>query len=162
MERFQRENRLSSPTCTHISPNLTRANPWNANLTALQLRNEDSYDQRQSLAAAEVSRSYQSAEEKRIDHNNNYIGHWPREKRDGHKKAVKFARDEAVLYGEESRRHRDVRRLVPFWGSLANLGSPVMIAGGTKCRRTWMNTSRKRMTEAFRRFSCAFNSETFP
>lgn len=73
------------------------------------LRNEDSYDQRQSLAAAEVSRSYQSAEEKRIDHNNNYIGHWPREKRDGHKKAVKFARDEAVLYGEESRRHRDSR-----------------------------------------------------
>ena len=95
-------------------PNLARVNPRNANHTALQ-RNEDSYNQRQSLAAAEASRSYKSEAEKRKDHNSNYIGHWPREKREKHRNAVIYAQDKSVSYEVESQKHRDVHRLKSFW-----------------------------------------------
>lgn len=87
------------------------ANQSNANLTKPQLRNEDEFDRRQSLAATGISKSYQSVAEKRNNHNNDYIGHWPREERRGHKGAVKFAKGEADKYSDESQRHVDVRRL---------------------------------------------------
>ncbi|CAF9920034.1 MAG: hypothetical protein ALECFALPRED_001410 [Alectoria fallacina] len=73
------------------------------------LRDEDSFDQRQGLAAAQASRTYQTASEKRNDHNNDYIGHWPRKQRDGHKKAVDTARKRSIAYGDRSQRHRDSR-----------------------------------------------------
>ena len=87
------------------------ANQSNANLTKPQLQNEDEFDRRQSLAATGISKSYQSVAEKRNNHNNDYIGHWPREERRGHKGAVIFAKGEADKYSDESQRHVDVRRL---------------------------------------------------
>lgn len=100
-----------------MCPNVTYVSPSNANITTLQLRDEDSFDQRQSLLAADVSRSWESASQKRIDHNDNYIAHWPREKRSGHKEAVTYAQKKSVKYGREVQKHRDVRIMAPFWGS---------------------------------------------
>lgn len=98
-----------------MCPNLARVNPTTADLTTFQLRDEDSFDQRQGLAAAQASRTYQTASEKRNDHNNDYIGHWPRKQRDGHKKAVDTARKRSIAYGDRSQRHRDVRILALFF-----------------------------------------------
>ena len=70
----------------HMYATLACVNQSNAYLTKPQLRDEDEFDRRQSLAAANISKSYQSVAEKRNNHNNDYIGHWPREKRRGHKK----------------------------------------------------------------------------
>ena len=108
-------NRLSTPPCTYMCPNLARVNPRTADLTTFQLRDEDSFDQRQSSAAAQASRTYPTVSEKRNDHNNDYIGHWPRKQRDGHKEAVDFARKRSIAYGDKSQRHRDVRRLAFFF-----------------------------------------------
>lgn len=120
------------------------------NFTSIQLRNEDQFDQRQILAAAEASRSYRSTSEKRNDHNYDYIGHWPRARREGHIEGVTFAQERSVKYGNESQRHRDVRRLTTLLEfSLANLHSLVMIAGVKIGSRIWTNIIRKTMTEAF-------------
>lgn len=147
-ERGQREWEKSRVSTAYLPPHVRIcAHTWavcNANVTTFQLRSEDDYDQRQSLAATAASRSYQSADEKRNDHNNKYIGHWPRGKRKGHKDAVTFAREKAVKYGKESQEHRDVRRLASSLGSLANLGSLVIVAGATIASRIWTNTSQKK------------------
>lgn len=73
------------------------------------LRDEDSYDERQSLLAAEASRSCQRAGEKRAEHNLDYLGHWSREKRRGHLKGVEYCQGRAACYRDESQRHRKSR-----------------------------------------------------
>lgn len=108
----------------HMCTILARVKRSNANLLTLQLRDEDIFDQRQSLRAAEASRSFQSESEKRDDHNEDYIGHWPREKREGHDLAVWHARDKSVRWENESRKHRNVCRLASFEGSLADPTGP--------------------------------------
>ena len=92
----------------HMYVALTCMNVGNTNLTTSQLRDEDAFDRRQILAATEVSRSYQSATEKRDNHNWDYVGHWPRGKREGHQEAVEFTQKRAAW-------HTDVRTLAHFW-----------------------------------------------
>ena len=139
-----------------MCPNLARVNPRTADLTTFQLRDEDNFDQRQSSAAAQASRSYQTVSEKRNDHNNDYIGHWPRKKRDGHEEAVDFARERSIAYGNKSQRHRDVRRLAVFFLNLsADLDSLVMIAGGKIGKRISTSFIRKTIIETFGSLSLA-------
>ena len=126
------------------SSGLALVKPRKTNLITLQLRNEDAFDQRQSKAATGVSRSWQSTAEKRNDHNNDYIGHWPREKRKPHVEAVNWAYGKSAKFEEESQRHTNVRRLASFMISLTNLRSPATVAGGTKC--SWISTSTFRKT----------------
>ena len=137
-------------------------NTSNVNLTTLQLRDEDIYDQRQSLLAAEASRSYQSASEKRNDHNNNYIGHWPREARKGHLHAVITTREDSVEQENQSRRHRDVCQLLLFLRIPADLSSPVMVAGVTDGSRIWTNIIQKTIIKAFLGLICASDTRMFP
>ena len=66
------------------------------------MRDEDGHDQRQSLLAAEASRSYQSACEKRYEHNDNYIGHSSHEKRDTHEDAAFHVGNKSVEYTNKS------------------------------------------------------------
>ena len=96
---------------------MASVNRSNADYNLLQLRDEDGFDQRQSRLAAEASRSYQSASEKRYEHNDNYIGHWSRAKRERHEEAAVYVGDESIAYENESRKHRDVRITAPFWNS---------------------------------------------
>ena len=140
---------------------IARVKRTNANLTTLRLRDEDIFDQRQSLRAAEASRFFQSASEKRDDHNDDYIGHWPREKRDGHEDAVKWARDNSVRWENESRKHRNVCRLAHFERSFADSDSPAMIAGVTDGSRIWTNIFQKTITEAFKSLTFASGSGMF-
>ena len=121
----------------------------------IQLRDEDSFDQRQSAAAAEASRFFQSASEKRDDHNNNYIGHWRREKREGHLEAVTFAQDRSNENRTKSQKHLDVLILTPYIGNLANLDSPATVDGVKDGRQRW-TIFRKRIIEAFRSLVCPF------
>ena len=97
----------------HVCPHSCFVNKSNVLFYHIQLRDEDSFDQRQSAAATEASRYFQSASEKRYDHNYNYIGHWPREKREGHKHAVTFAQDRSNENKTKSQKHLDVRVLTP-------------------------------------------------
>ena len=119
----------------------------------VQLRDEDSFDNRQSAAATEASRCFQSASEKRDDHNWNYIGHWPREKREGHKYAVKFARDRSNENETKSQKHLDVRALTPCTDNMANSDSPAMVDGVPNGRQRW-TIFQKMITEAFIVCSC--------
>ena len=128
--------------------------PSKTNIITLQLRNEDAFDQRQSKAATGVSRSWQSAAGKRNDHNNNYIGHWPREKRKTHVAAVKWARDESADFEKESQRHTNVRRLASIMISLTDLRSPANSAGGIECSRISTSTFRKTVLDVFKSGRC--------
>ena len=121
----------------------------------IQLRDEDSFDNRQSAAATEASRYFQSASGKRHDHNNNYIGHWPRDKREGHKNAVTFAQDRSNENRTKSQKHIDVRILTPCIDDTANLGSPAMVDGGPNGRQRW-TIFRKMIIEAFIVYSFSF------
>lgn len=161
MEQIQKFNPLSTPTCMHLCLNVANVNRSNTDFTLPQMRDEDGHDQRQSQLAAEASRSYQSACEKRYEHNDNYIGHWSCEKRDTHEEAAFRAGNKSVQYGNKSQKHRDVRNLAPFWDFLANLDSLAMAAGVTKWSRTWTSIFQRTMGEISRNLDCAIDSGIF-
>ncbi len=165
MGGIQKLNHLCTPACMHMCTILARVKRSNANLTTFQLRDEDIFDQRQNLRAAEASRSFQSESEKRNDHNEDYIGHWPREKREGHEQAVGYARDNSVWCENESRKHRNVCRLASFEIALADSDRPAMIASVKDGSRIWTSiiqkTKTKKITEAFKNLTFAFGSGMF-
>ena len=125
----------------------------NGQLHHLQLRNEDAFDTRQSSAALEASRGYQSAREKRDEHNDNYIGHFSREQRRKHLRAVPWAQARSNENRARSQDHLDVRVLTSCIDNMANLGSPAMVDGVTDGRQRW-TICRKMIIEAF--FVCSF------
>ena len=119
----------------------------------LQLRNEDAFDTRQSSAATEASRRYQSATDKRDEHNDNYIGHWNREQRKDHFDAASWAQARSNENRARSQKHLDVRILTFCIDDTANLGSPAMVDGVPNGRQRW-TIFRKMIIEAF--IVCSF------
>ena len=131
----------------HVCSRFKCVNLSNVQFHHLQLRNEDAFDTRQSSAAAEASRRYQSAREKRDEHNDNYIGHWKREQREVHFEAASWAQARSNENRARSQKHLDVRILTPCIDDTANLGSPATVDGVPNGRQRW-TLSRKRIIEA--------------
>ena len=162
MERILKFNPLSTPTSMHLCLNMASVNRSNADFTLPQMRDEDGHDQRQSRLATEASRSYQSACEKRYEHNDNYIGHWSHEKRDTHEEAAFRVGDKSAEYGNKAQKHRDFRSLAPFRDFLANFDSLLMAAGVTDGRQIWTGIFQRKMGEESRNLNRAFDVGGFP
>ena len=103
------------------------------------MRSEEDFDRRQSLDATRISKSYESAVEKRTDHGLDYIGHMSKAQRDKHQEPIEDNGNEAAYYQREAQRYTDVRRLAQLLLLLLVSSTYFSQACNTRWRNKWQS-----------------------